>query len=132
MIALALLAQTLRIAVPYLLAAAGGVISERAGVVALGLEAFLLGGAFGAAATGLATGSPALAVLGGMAAGAVLALVLALACLRFRADQVVAGIALNLVTLGLTRYLLQLLEQRFSGWQPEFMGPPAVRPAKIA
>jgi ABC-type uncharacterized transport system permease subunit len=108
-IALLLAAQTVRLAVPYLLAAAGGVISERAGVVALGLEGFLLAGAFGTAAGGIVTGSSALAVACGVLAGAAVALLLALAVLRFRADQVVAGIALNLLVFGLTRYLLQLL-----------------------
>ena len=46
MIILAFLAQTLRIAIPYLLAAAGGVLSERAGLIALALEGYMLGGAF--------------------------------------------------------------------------------------
>ena len=50
MIALAFFAQTLRIAIPYLLAAAGGVMSERAGLIGLTLEGYMLGGAFCAVA----------------------------------------------------------------------------------
>ena len=49
MILLAFLAQTLRIAIPYLFAAAGGTLSERAGLIALTLEGYMLGGAFCAA-----------------------------------------------------------------------------------
>ena len=49
MILLTFLLQTIRIAIPYLLAAAGGVMSERVGIIALGLEGMMLAGAFGAA-----------------------------------------------------------------------------------
>ena len=58
MILLAFLAQTLRIAIPYLFAAAGGVMSERAGLIALTLEGFMLAGAFCAALGSYASGSP--------------------------------------------------------------------------
>ena len=57
MSALAFLAQTLRIAIPYLLAAAGGVLSERAGLIGLTLEGYMLGGAFCAAAGSYAAGT---------------------------------------------------------------------------
>ena len=99
MILLAFLAQTLRIAIPYLLAAAGGVISERAGLIALTLEGYMLGGAFSAVAASYATGSPWAGVVAAVAGGAVLALVYAVSAVRFRADQVVVGIAINLIGL---------------------------------
>src|SRR5882672_3362122 len=57
MAALLFLAQTLRIAIPYLLAAAGGVLSERAGLIGLTLEGYMLGGAFCAAVTSYAAGA---------------------------------------------------------------------------
>ena len=107
MIVLAFLAQTLRIVVPYLLAAAGGVVSERAGVIALTLEGFMLAGAFGAATGSYAFGSPWAGVVCGAAAGVGLALLLALAAVRFRADQVVVGVALNLLAVGATRFFLR-------------------------
>ena len=108
MILLAFLAQTLRIAIPYLLAAAGGVISERAGLIALTLEGYMLGGAFSAVAVTYATGSPWAGLVAAVAGGAVLALIYAVSAIRFRADQVVVGIAINLFAIGLTRFLLRL------------------------
>jgi simple sugar transport system permease protein len=105
---LALLAQTVRIAIPYLFAAAGGVLAERSGVISLGLEGYMLAGAFGGTVGAYYTGSGWIAVACGAAAGLLFALVHALASLRFRADQVVSGIAINLLVIGLTRFLLKL------------------------
>lgn len=102
-----LLFQWLRIAAPYLCAAAGGVLSERAGIIALTLEGYLLAGAFGAALGALATGSPWLGVAAGIASAAIVAAVHAGATLRFRADQVVSGVALNLLVDGATTFLLR-------------------------
>ncbi|HEX2780880.1 MAG TPA: ABC transporter permease, partial [Gemmatimonadaceae bacterium] len=109
MIVLAFIVQTLRIAIPYLLAAAGGVMSERAGLIALTLEGYMLGGAFGAAVGALSTGSPVIGALVGMLAGALLALLYAAAAMKFRANQVVTGVAINLLVVGLTRFFLRLL-----------------------
>ena len=108
MIALAFLAQTLRIAIPYLLAAAGGVMSERAGMIALTLEGYMLGGAFCAVAGSYVTGSPWFGVLFAIIGGLLLALLYAVSTIRFRADQVVVGIAINLLAIGLTRFFLRL------------------------
>ena len=91
MILLAFLAQTLRIVIPYLLAAAGGVLSERAGIVALTLEGFMLTGAFTAALGSYYAGSPWVGLLAGMLGGVALALLLALATVRYRADHVEEG-----------------------------------------
>jgi ABC-type uncharacterized transport system permease subunit len=101
--------QALRIAVPILLAALGGVVSERSGIVDLSLEGKLLLGALateiGAHATGSGAVGAATGVVGGMLAGALYALVV----VRFRADQVVAGVALNILAVALGAYLIQLL-----------------------
>lgn len=105
---LVFLESVLRISVPYVLAAIGGAITERSGVVDLALEAKLLFGAFAAAVVGYDTGSIALAIAAAAAAGAAVAAVQALWAIRLRADQVVTGIALNLAAYGLTRYLLQI------------------------
>jgi ABC-type uncharacterized transport system permease subunit len=107
-IALLFLAQTVRIAIPYLFAAAGGAIAERAGVVSLTLEGFMLGGAFGAVLGAHYTGSAWLGLLGGVAAGLLLGSVHAVASIRFKADQVVVGVAINLFAVGITRFFLQL------------------------
>jgi len=108
-IALAFLAQTLRIAIPYLFAGAGGVMSERSGLIALTLEGYMLGGAFGAAVGALATGSPVVGAIAGMICGGLLALLYAVSALKFKANQVVTGVAINLLVVGLTRFFLRLL-----------------------
>jgi simple sugar transport system permease protein len=109
MILLAFLAQTLRIATPYFFAAAGGVLSERVGVIALTLEGFMLTGAFCAAVGSYESGDPWIGVMAGVAGGLLAAALYALATIRFRADQVVSGIAVNLLAVGATRFFLRLL-----------------------
>ena len=109
MIFLAFLAQTLRIAVPYLLAAAGGVMSERSGLIGLTLEGYMLGGAFCAALGAYAGGSPWMGVIAAVAGGAALAWLYAVSSIRYKADQVVVGIAINLLAIGLTRFFLRLV-----------------------
>jgi ABC-type uncharacterized transport system permease subunit len=108
MAVLLFLAQTLRIAIPYLFAAAGGVMSERAGLIGLTLEGYMLGGAFGAAVGSYYGHSAWLGVLAGVGGGAALALLYGVSAIRFRADQVVIGIAINLLAIGLTRFFLRL------------------------
>jgi simple sugar transport system permease protein len=108
MSALLFLAQTIRIAIPYLFAAAGGAIAERAGVVSLTLEGFMLGGAFGAVLGAHYTGSAWIGLVGGVAAGLLLGAIHAVASIRFKADQIVVGVAINLFTVGVTRFFLQL------------------------
>jgi general nucleoside transport system permease protein len=109
MIILAFLAQTLRIAIPYLFAAAGGVMSERAGIIGLTLEGFMLSAAATATFGSYYSGSPWIGVLAGMAGGLAAALLLGVATIRYRADQVVAGIAINLLVAGATSFFLRLL-----------------------
>jgi len=108
MIVIAFLIQTLRIAIPYLFAAAGGVISERAGLIALTLEGYMLSGAFCAALGAYYGGSPWWGVVAGIGGGVLLALLYGVSAIRFRADQVVVGIAINLLAIGATRFFLRL------------------------
>lgn len=126
MMLLAFLAQTLRIATPYLIAAAGGVLSERAGVIALTLEGFMLTGAFCAAVGGLESGSPWVGLLAGTLGGALAASLYGVAAIHFKADQVVSGIAANLLALGATRSFLRLLYDSSSNSPrvPGFDGAP--------
>ena len=102
------LAQTVRIAVPYLFAASGGVVAERAGVVSLTLEGFMLTGAFAATLGAHYSGSAWVGVLAGVAGGVLAALLYALATVRFNANHVVSGIAVNLLAVGVTRFFLRL------------------------
>jgi general nucleoside transport system permease protein len=107
-ILLALLAQTIRIAIPYLFAASGGVIAERSGIISLALEGFMLAGAFAAAVGSYYSRSPWVGVACGILGGLALGALHAVATIRYRADQVVSGIAINLLAIGLTRFFLHL------------------------
>jgi general nucleoside transport system permease protein len=102
----ALLSSALSALPALVFAALGGVLSERAGVVNVGLEGMMRAGAFAAAVAALVMPTP-LAVLCGMAAGAGVAAVHGWLCLHWRAEQVVSGIALNLVMLALGVFLLE-------------------------
>ena len=106
---IAFAAQALRITIPYALAALGGSVTERSGVVDLALEAKLLVGAFVAAALAHASGSVAVGIAGGALGGLLVGALQAFCAVRLGADQVVTGVALNLAAAGLTRYLLDLL-----------------------
>ncbi len=102
---IAFLLSALRLATPLLLAALGGLYSERSGVINIALEALLLAGAFTAATVTHYTGNPWLGLLAAIVAGILVSLVHGVACIRFRADQVVSGTALNIVFLGLPQLL---------------------------
>ncbi len=103
---LALLSSVLDAAPPLVFAALGAVISERAGVVNVGVEGMMRAGAFAAAVAALVMPTP-LGVLVGMLAGASVAAIHAWLCIRLRSDQVVSGMALNLVMLALGTFLLE-------------------------
>ena len=105
---LSFLAQMIRIAIPYLFAASGGVVAERSGIVSLTLEGFMLSGAFGAVVGTHYSGSPWIGVLSGMFGGLIFALIHAVTTIRYRADQVVVGVAINLLAIGVTRFFLKL------------------------
>ncbi len=106
---LAFLATVIRISVPYVLAALGGSVTERSGMIDLALEGKLLFGAFAAAAVGHATGSAIAGIVAAMAVGMLVSSLQALCSLVFAADQAIVGIAINLLALGGTRFLLQLI-----------------------
>ncbi len=100
-----LLLSAMRLATPLLLAALGGLFSERAGVINIALEGLMLAGAFTAAAVTWYAGSPWVGLVAAVLAGVAIAAVHAVACIRYRADQVVTGTAINILMLGVPALL---------------------------
>ncbi len=96
------LAATLRVATPLVLCAMGGLFSEKSGVIDVGLEGKMLMAAFFAAATASLTGSAWAGVAAAIVAAEALALLHGFACITHRGNQVVSGIALNILAAGLT------------------------------
>ncbi|MEE9562985.1 MAG: ABC transporter permease, partial [Thermoanaerobaculia bacterium] len=93
----ALLNSIPRFVAPILLAALGGALCQRVGVFNIALEGLMLTGAFAAVAGSFFTGSAGLGVLIAVLAGVLVASVLALFVLGFRGDEIVVGIAINLL-----------------------------------
>lgn len=106
-ILVAALGPGLRTASPILLAALGGTFSQRAGVFNIALEGYMLVGAFVAVLVTSMTGSLLLALGAAILASVTLALVMAFFVITLRGDEIIVGIAVNLLALGLTAFLLQ-------------------------
>jgi ABC-type uncharacterized transport system permease subunit len=100
-----LLFSAVRLATPLILAALGGMFSERSGVINIALEGLLLAGAFTAASVTWYAGSPLVGLASAILAGAAIALIHAVACIRYRADQVVSGTAINILLTGVPALL---------------------------
>ncbi len=117
------LAASLRLAVPLAFAALGGLYSERSGVLNIALEGMLLTGAFTSAAATFYTGNVWLGVLAALVFGGLVGLLHAFLCVTWRVDQLVSGLAINLVASGLTSFLARLVfhggsAQRLPGIEP--------------
>src|SRR5258706_13573997 len=97
-----LIASTLRVATPLILCALAGLMAERSGVVDLGLEGKMLFAAFAAGAAGVASDSTLVALGCACGASILLSWVHGFACVTHRGDQVVSGMALNIIAAGLT------------------------------
>ena len=110
---LSLIASTIRLGTPLVLAALGGLFSERSGVINIALEGKMLAGAFTAAAVtyaadkelGAGNASPWIGLLGGILAGLFIAVIYAVSCIKFKADQVVSGAAINILMIGIPGFL---------------------------
>ena len=113
--------STLRVAAPLVLAALGGLFAERSGVVDIGIEGKMLSAAFAAAATAAVTGSAWLGLAAAVLASVSLALVHSYACVTHGGNQVVSGMALNIVASGLTAVLGNAWFQR-GGQTPQLTG----------
>lgn len=93
---------TLRVATPLVLAALAGLFAERSGIVDIGLEGKMLGSAFAAAAAAAVSGSAWLGLMAGIGTSVALALLHGFACITHRGNHVVSGVAINILTAGLT------------------------------
>ena len=100
-----LLFSTVRLATPLVLAALGGLYSERSGVINIALEGLMLSGAFTAASITFYANSPWIGTGAAMLAGALVAYLIALVCIKFKANQVVTGTGINILFLGLPAVL---------------------------
>jgi simple sugar transport system permease protein len=97
--------STVRLATPLILAALGGLYCERSGVINIALEGLMLAGAFTAAAVTHYTQNPFVGLLAGILAGMSLAGIHALASIKFKAEQVVSGTAINILMFGLPAFI---------------------------
>ena len=97
--------STLRLSTPLLFPALAGLFSERAGVIDIGLEGKMLGAAFAAASAAAVTGSAWVGLAAGIGASVMLALLHGFACITHRGNQVVSGLAVNMLVSGLTAVL---------------------------
>ncbi len=112
---ISLIFSMVRVSTPLILAAIGGLYSERSGVINIALEGIMLAGAFTAAAVtaklNLAFIGPTVGLLAAIIAGILVGLIHAIACIRYRADQVVVGTAINILFLGVPALLSGALFQ---------------------
>jgi ABC-type uncharacterized transport system permease subunit len=109
------IATALTLATPILFAASGELVSERTGVMNIGLEGMMLAGAFFGFYGAYLSGSAAVAIASGLLAGALVAAVMAVLAIHARADQIVVGLGLNILVLGITAFLFRRI---FQGSQP--------------
>lgn len=104
-----LIPLTIRLAIPITLAAIGGTFSERSGIINIGLEGMMLMGAFGAVVGTHLTGSPWLGILFALLCGALMGLLHAVLSIRYKANQVVSGVGINVLAGGFTTVMVKLI-----------------------
>ncbi len=109
LITLAFLLQVLRISIPYALPAMGATLSERGGVVNIGLEGILLISSFATIVGTYLTGSALFGAVCGVVSGVLTAALHGIITVRFKADQIVSGIGINLFAIGITKFSCQLI-----------------------
>jgi ABC-type uncharacterized transport system permease subunit len=127
--AVAFWAAAVRFATPLIFAAIGEVFSERAGILNIGLEGMMLGGAFGGVLGAHLSGSPWIGLLTAMLCGGAIGLVHAFVCVTIRGDQVVSGAAINIAVAGLTTFFSRMFFETgqrttvpsFSVWEIPFL-----------
>ncbi len=109
LLVISLILAALRMATPMIFASMGGLLSERAGVVNIALEGFMLVGAFTAAVVAYYAHSPWLALGAALGAGALMGALYALFVIEFKGDQIVTGTAINILTIGAMPFFTKIL-----------------------
>lgn len=122
-----MLASTVAAATPIAFGALSGVMCERVGVINIGIEGMLLTGAFMGAFIGTVAGVT-MGILSAMVSGGLMALLLAVLAIRYRVDQIIAGVVINILALGLTSFLSsQILVQNSAEFNsPQVLGRIAI------
>jgi general nucleoside transport system permease protein len=108
-LAVPVIISTISMSTPLILAATGGVISVRSGIMALGLESMMLAGAFCAVLGSYLGGNAWIGLASGIAGGMLFGLLHGLLCIRYKVNQIISGIGLNLLVLAASTLLMQLL-----------------------
>ena len=109
LISIAFLFQILRVTIPYLLPSVGATFSEKGGVVNIALEGILLVSAFFTTVGTYITQNPLIGLMFGITAGLLMALIHSITVITFKANQIVSGIALNLLAFGLTKFFCKII-----------------------
>lgn len=117
-----LLHTTLQMATPLIFAAMGGIITERANLINIGLEGMMLGGAFAGAITSFVTGNTFVGVFGGIFGGLVLSALFALVVIELKANIVIVGLGLSTLATGITAYLLPTVFNVRGSFAPKGLG----------
>jgi general nucleoside transport system permease protein len=104
-----LFASGVRLSTPLILAALGGLFSERAGVVNIALDGIMIFGAFSGAVIAYETSNPWFGALGAMLIGGLIAHIHGVASIRYQADQIVSGTAINLLAIGVPAVISNVL-----------------------
>ena len=108
-ISVGLFAAAIRLATPIIYAGLGGMFSERVGIVNIGLEGTMLISAFAGVVTSYYTGNPWIGVLVSIITGGLVSLILAVLTIRYAGDQIVCGTGINILALGFTSYMTQII-----------------------
>ncbi len=116
----------LRMSIPLALGAMGGAFSERSGIINIGLEGMLLMGAFAGVLGSYVTGSAYMGVINAVLAGTLTSLLFAVFIIEFKANHVVAGVGLNILVLGFTTWMMQIIWDT-RGASPSVESVPAIR-----
>lgn len=106
---LLVVASAVRMSIPLVLVSLGGIFSIKAGIVAMGLEGMMLFGSFSAAYVTYLTGNPYLGMAASAVGGLMMSMLLGVLIIRFKIDQVIGGVGLNIFALGMTTLLMVIV-----------------------